>query len=420
MRHRSLKRCVESIRYYYPRDRIIVADCTFGQRPDPVPPELRAVERVSRILWLPYDAGIAAMRNALVDTAETEHVVIIEEDMVVTRETDIDAMWDVMQETGARIVYGATRRFPVVTCWVGLIRVAEGRIWVAMPEQYARTSTGVEYCETHCGLNFFLARRDVLAGVGRWDDRYRIVGEHIDWTLRLWAARVPQAYTPASVVAHIRDESPPAYGRMRGRKDTQDIIRTEHGVVPVLMRECVEWGKQVVPPERLIDLGRNIVVLTPGHTGSSVVTAMLSRLGWYVPGMDSFAEDPELRAINDTVRGGKADRSKAEAYLQSLPRPWAVKDPRFCETLSWWLPVMREYAPLLLVLDRSPEDVLRSYVRRGERTELAAARMRAVKRLSRQWPWEVIRLRYEQIREAMELWDPYPEPGTDPRRGPLT
>ncbi len=414
IRHVAVKRCVESILWWYPQDKVVVAEQTYGQRPDPIPPELAALERLPnvRILWLPRDCGLSRCRNEAVRAAQTQLVCLLDDDMVVTKETDIAAMWDVMRESGAEIVYGACRSERGVTCWLGYLREQAGRLWISAPHpRYRVTCQGTRWQETHVGLNWFLARKDVLLRVP-WDDRIKIVGEHVDHSVRLRRAGVRCAYTPDSIVVHHRLRVP-GYGEQRGRGESLAYVQRKLGVAPYLPREQVEYGTEPRPLWPLMELPC-IVLLTAGHTGSSVVAAMLHALGWHLPEpSDPWREGEELRQLNIAARSGRWDPGAAERFLRSLPKPWVLKDPRFCETWRRWLPLLWPYQPVLLWLRRRGADVVASYARRGEPVKLAQERLRTVARIAASWPWRVLPLDYEHLDAAITLWRHSPEPGCD-------
>ena len=97
---------------------------------------------------------------------------------------------------------------------------------------------------------------------------------------------------------------------------------------------------------------------------------MLHQLGWNASAdADHFAEPVAIRRLNELcLREGHLDEEAAQQKLAKLPQPWSMKDPRFADILSHWLPL------LLLFLTKPIDEVRASYARRGERLNADAAR----------------------------------------------
>src|SRR5262245_21577811 len=95
-----------------------------------------------------------------------------------------------------------------------------------------------------------------------------------------------------------------------------------------------------------------IIILTVGNSGSTVVAGLFSLLGWQLPDNDPEFNEPRwVRDLNIALMQGERIKFKdVEAEIAALPRPWLLKDPRFCETLPGLIPVFAPYEPLLVFL----------------------------------------------------------------------
>jgi hypothetical protein len=143
-----------------------------------------------------------------------------------------------------------------------------------------------------------------------------------------------------------------------------------------------------------------IIMLSVGNSGSTVVAGLISILGWHLPDNDSKFNEPRwVRELNDHVRhGGEIDLESLKAKLAVLPRPWLLKDPRFCETLGSFLPALADYRPMLLFLERKRAALEASWLRRPlDTTEMLERRLANAESQFQNWPWAKTRVGFEDI-----------------------
>lgn len=160
----------------------------------------------------------------------------------------------------------------------------------------------------------------------------------------------------------------------------------------------------------------NILMLTIGRSGSTILTRMLRELGWNLPtDADEYAEPAWIREMNDRmIRGHVADYDERSAAISALPEPWVLKDPRFCWTLKHW----REWLDgcLLLWLTRDLESIENSLRRAGWGQETASGYCsRGVplpkihnrcKNYFDQWQGPKLQISFEDLKSAVSLFDP--------------
>jgi hypothetical protein len=143
-----------------------------------------------------------------------------------------------------------------------------------------------------------------------------------------------------------------------------------------------------------------------------------------MPEMDAvFGEPADVRAANQRLlRGERLPPQELRAQVARWPRPWCIKDPRLCETLDAWLPVLVDDAPLLVVVERDLDATRESWRRRGESLTTLERRLERVEHHWVYWPWERRRVQFETI---CAVWERLPEPDTcdthaQSLRGPVT
>jgi hypothetical protein len=224
------------------------------------------------------------------------------------------------------------------------------------------------------------------------------------------------AYTPDVVFEHV-PERPKSYLRFRNRKaEFVSLLLSKWGLrSPPDHPMCVEPGvaaRSVRPmPVHRPDERPNLLVFGVGHSGTTVVTRMLIRLGWNAgPADEEYAEHVSIRELNEIAwRTGRLDRERARELVRQLPAPWVIKDPRFVNTIEQWLHVFEEFRPCLLWLVRDLDEVRRSYRRRGEgprvRGKTVEETFRMAEQAYRRWPWTKLRVDYEQVRAAVSVFD---------------
>lgn len=163
----------------------------------------------------------------------------------------------------------------------------------------------------------------------------------------------------------------------------------------------------------------NIVVMTIGRSGSSILVKMLEQLGYRSPDPDDqYGEWGRVRKICDmAIRRKYFDSTDArKAVCQLTTRtPWVLKDPRFILTLDHWRPLLDVDGNALVYLHRDHEKIVDSLTRmkwgtirngimtvRGKTLqELHAIAVRHIG----SWNGPTATISFEQLREAVKLFD---------------
>jgi len=193
-RAESVKRLVSSIQRKYPLAKILIADDGVGRLEE----RIRTSGQL-HIHQMPYDSGLSAGRNLLVDLANTKYFVSLDDDFEFTEKTDVISLIRMLESYGAAIVGGPVGDRPGFG--FRLVRDKSTLRQVAMKGAPARLTCN----EVHIVANFFVAVTNVLRSV-RWDDTFKL-GEHEDFFLRLMNAKHRVLMCPFSPIKHTSSTS---------------------------------------------------------------------------------------------------------------------------------------------------------------------------------------------------------------------
>lgn len=160
----------------------------------------------------------------------------------------------------------------------------------------------------------------------------------------------------------------------------------------------------------------NIVILSIGRSGSTIVAKMLEAMGWWLNADEEYAEHPWFRAINQqALDRGRFPVGEAEELLESLPLPWALKDPRFVWTWQHWRMVLSQRDTLLLWLTRDLAAIEKSLRRKNWgkdsprglllRGRTLAEHHAECQRCFDAWGGPRMRVSFEGLKHAVALFD---------------
>jgi GT2 family glycosyltransferase len=207
----ALRRLLASIRRFYPGVAVVVVDDSESPL-DPVP------EGITRYRHFPFDSlGVSAGRNAAVREAETDYVLICDDDMVLGRRTDVEKMLRTVKET----------RFDLVSCrWMdhepwrsirrgyrryeGTLEIADG----TLVHRYGATRGEIDGLPVFDIVHQFFVAPAELLRANPWDERFKVAGEHVAFFLALKDAGALCTRLPDAVVYHY-PALPPEYQSFR-------------------------------------------------------------------------------------------------------------------------------------------------------------------------------------------------------------
>jgi hypothetical protein len=406
LRFDCLRRLLSSVRHYYPGLAMIVADQS-GEMATGDDSEY--CRRFPGVTWLalPYDCGLSAARNAAVRAGRSPLVFLCDDDEIFTPDTRLEALLDVLNsDRSVQLASGLIRQHGkehggrIAGGWSADLTFDEatGTLHAAPPARpWQATASGTWYRRVDRFVNVFLARRELLMA-HPWNERHKISGEHLDHCLRLQRAGAVAAYTPQCIIGERKSNSPKyeqLRKRGRGKQSHADLgVKNKTGLWAFAAEAGV--GALARPADAPRPEPPCIVLLTVGHTGSTVVAGLFGALGWHLP--DNDPEYNEPRAIREAnrafLRGEKVD---CQRIITDLPRPWLIKDPRFSQTLERWLPAFAEFKPMLVWLERNEAAVRASWQRRGEPLDLLGKRQKAAETAFEYWPWAKRKIDFEAV-----------------------
>jgi GT2 family glycosyltransferase len=79
-RPHSLRKLLDSLRRFYPHTKVLVADdgrIALRQRPSDI------AQTTTHIVTLPYDVGLSAARNAMLERVDTKYFITLDDDFVL-------------------------------------------------------------------------------------------------------------------------------------------------------------------------------------------------------------------------------------------------------------------------------------------------------------------------------------------------
>ena len=206
-----LQRLIHSIRRYYPRLRIVVADD--GLHPSP--------RDDVDYLRLPPDVGLSAGRNALLSQVRTPYFLLLDDDLRFTRHTRIEQLLAVARRAAGTIAGGTyvrcKRKFGL---WTQRRPQPYHGVFERKGDQLALRRGWHGPCEDHyhCDVvhNFFVAGTDDVLRLGGWNPALKL-HEHEEFFLRAAQVSLRVAYCPEVVAEHWNANSPRRYSKYRHR-----------------------------------------------------------------------------------------------------------------------------------------------------------------------------------------------------------
>jgi len=210
----SLERLFHSLRRFYPALPVIVVDT--GTKPADLPSDKLEYRQRGDL-----QANVSAARNAGVAEAQSELVLILDDDLEFCERTNLDAMEAVLADPAISFVGGNCLdvRSKVEVSFAADLTIEPWKdglkqLVVRAPKaQVQKTVGGIRYQPCTMVSNFLLARRDALVAV-RWNETLPLC-EMWDFSLRCPAGAT--AYCPDSLILHHRDR-PAGYEKWRDRE----------------------------------------------------------------------------------------------------------------------------------------------------------------------------------------------------------
>ena len=216
-RYASLEKLLNSIDNYCPNFKIVIADDN-----EKIDDEFYLKWKVKldiEVIKLPFDSGISKGRNEAIKKIRTPYILLLEDDFVFTKETDIEKFYKIIKSDEKIGVVGGM-------CLEGQAKVEQhfefipelknGILIQKSDGNNYKQIKGIKAKETSCVLNFALMRRKMLK-LHKWDNDLKIC-EHLDFYLRLKGKGWKIIYTPEVKIQHNRGGGELDYKEYRERR----------------------------------------------------------------------------------------------------------------------------------------------------------------------------------------------------------
>jgi glycosyltransferase involved in cell wall biosynthesis len=194
-RPESLRRLVRSIKKFYPKLHIIVADDSFQSTP---------IAQVEYIRLSP-DSGVSVGRNACLERVKTPFFLLLDDDNEFSRGTRIEHLLATIQAFDVDMAAGEYVRCKRRLLWtrerpepfVGTITRVGSELTIT--PGYRVVKPGLNRCDL--AHNFFAARTKQIRKIGGWADVLKI-NEHAEFFVRFKEHGLKAAYCPEVTVRH--------------------------------------------------------------------------------------------------------------------------------------------------------------------------------------------------------------------------
>jgi hypothetical protein len=233
-RPRALERLLLSIAAHRPEASIHVADQSESFDParhDGLAERLRKAGFRERpvVHRLPFDCGVAAARNHLLDSTPSKYKLSLDDDFLFTKRTNVDAMARLLDaHSEAGVVGGCvTRNGQVRNVGTNFERCGDASLRQLLPAGPFEEYGGIRFRRTDCVPLFVLMREELFAHL-RWDPDLKTGGQHFDFFLRMQATPYSVLYTPDVAVDHPPIEAGPSYRRLRSRGEFLGQMLVKH------------------------------------------------------------------------------------------------------------------------------------------------------------------------------------------------
>jgi GT2 family glycosyltransferase len=222
LRPDCVRRLVSSILAHYPDAHLTIADD--GDPDEDVRSyyaELSAAGH--RVLLLPFNVGISAGRNRLVEASTRPYLLVLDDDFVFTDDTRIETLVEVLEADPSLGVAGGSLldEGMHLRSYEYLMSIQDRLVHYYPIRRNPRTIDGRECYDTQIVLNFCLFRREVFSAIA-WDESLK-TSEHTDFFLRLSNTPWKVVHVPSVVVDHYPETSA-VYRPYRKSREGDDLF----------------------------------------------------------------------------------------------------------------------------------------------------------------------------------------------------
>jgi len=225
LRDDKIVKCIDSLRSFYPDDLIRIY---IGDQNEKVSDEMMKYydelnKNGHKIFKLEYNCGLAYARNYLASKTVEPFILVIDDDFIFTKKSDITKFRDILEDDENIGIAGGKLegRSPYLGwfCPIPSInKILKVNIFSVDYKTHKTTKYNykpreVTYYDTDIVLNFALYKRELFYDIN-WDNDLVLV-EHSDFFLRLKDTDWKVAYTPEVEIAHNETSNSKEYNSFR-------------------------------------------------------------------------------------------------------------------------------------------------------------------------------------------------------------
>lgn len=216
-RPQCLNRLLESIRWFYPDIKIIIADDSKDIKP--------ILKRNICHVLLPFDSGASYGRNEALKRVETPYVVTLDDDFIFTEKTKLDIWLKILENSNIDLISGNVENARYEACFKIENHILE----------FIKDNKGYEYNLPlyDITLQFWCARAKGIKEFGGWDADFKTI-DHSVFFLRA-LNKIKIAYCNEVSVNHYQERNI-SYDKFRhGRtKYYYDLILKKFGLHKII------------------------------------------------------------------------------------------------------------------------------------------------------------------------------------------
>ncbi|XP_013395489.1 beta-1,4 N-acetylgalactosaminyltransferase 1 [Lingula anatina] len=215
----SVMRLIESLHSFYPGVKVIVVDDHFNITL-PSPEQVKSMHRLWRefmakfhglvkYIKLPGNAGLAKGRNTGLKDVKSEYFLLLDDDFIITNQTNITKMVDILDRTDLTLVAGTLANNGPFICVLRIHPSSTGSSLQPceyMNMAYEEVPSFPSCYAVDYVLNLFLARTKNIREIGGWNNNL-LVNEHRDFMFRLRKAGYKIAVCTDIELQHKRIKS---------------------------------------------------------------------------------------------------------------------------------------------------------------------------------------------------------------------
>ena len=196
--------CIRSLRKTYPGINILV-----GEQVEVLPSKevMAACEEYSATyIRLPWDCGVGSSRNKLINFAETDYILVGDDDFLYDNNARVGQMMTFIKDTDFDLIGGRILEKGNVRNYQGHIEIGKDYIKttpIQNPELVKgfNHASGLRYEECDLTFNFFIIKKSA-AQECPWDNVIKVAYEHHHFFIGLKKAGKKVAFSPDPIVKH--------------------------------------------------------------------------------------------------------------------------------------------------------------------------------------------------------------------------